>query len=1003
MASPIPFLGMNVAQALPSDPTIMYSIPYNQESPVAGEVRGENGKPLVGATIKVKSKPTTTATNADGKFSIAVAEDDILIISYTGYMTQEVSVGRKQSIQVQLKVVATGLDEVVVIGYGTAKKSDLTGSVVSANLEALKAAPNTNLAQSLQGVAPGLNIGQVNSAGQTPDIQIRGANTINGNANVLIVLDGIIYNGSLASINPDDIASVDVLKDASSTAIYGAQAANGVLLITSKKGKAGRTKISYTGAYSTQTPTVAMRPLNREEFIQKVRDLNYQTAYLAPDYKTPNPAYDVWKDIEKVMPPGVDVRNNDFDWWGAGTKTGHVQEHQLSISGGSEKLTYLLSAATTGQAGFIINDKFKRKSFRLNLDNTINSWLKIGIQSFASFVNKDGSEPTINALIRHSPLLVPYDGNGKLIPSPTATVLDNPFMTYEIDDLDRENSFFGNFYGEIKFPFIKGLSYRLNFGNNYRIQRAFQANPYGAGLTGSASRNEVQNYDYTVDNIFSYNRTFDKIHDLSATLLYSAVERKYTRTNASASNFPNFNLGYNSLEQGLLQKVDSDAAREAMNSQMVRINYKLLDRYLVTGTLRRDGFSGFASNEKWATFPSVAAGWILSEEDFFKKSWINQLKLRASYGVNGNLIDRYKSLARFQRGRKYVFGDGAEPVFGQYLDGMGNANLRWERTTGFNYGIDFSFLNNRLAGSVEAYRNVTKDLLFDVSLPGVTGIDEITTNLGQVNNQGFELTLNSKNLVKDNFTWNTTLNFSTNKNKIVSLVGLDANHDGIEDDLLSDNLFIGHSIQSLRGYQSNGIYQLGEDIPTGYYPGTARIIDQNNDGKINTEDQIILGKREPTFRVSLLNTFSYKNFTLSTFLNAVQGGKDSYLGTVISPDVGSVLGDNSIRLNYFAGMDYWSPSNPEARFPRSSRAAAATPPIYANRNFVRLQDVTLSYRFEGGLLRRLNLENLSVYLNGKNLVTWTDWEGWDPETGQGFTDSGRPVLRGYTFGLNVTF
>ena len=977
---------------------------FAQQRLIQGQVQDAEGHPLIGATIKVKNGTASTQTDVEGKFQIEAADQDQLMISYTGYANQEITVVGQKDVQIILHPAGTDLDEVVVIGYGTAKKSDLTGSVVSANLDALKAAPNTNLAQSLQGVAPGLNIGQVNSAGQTPDIQIRGATTINGNTSVLIVLDGIIYNGSLASINPDDIASVDVLKDASSTAIYGAQAANGVLLITSKKGKAGKTKVSYTGSYATQTPTVDLRPLNREEFIQKVRDLNYRTAYLEDSgYLTPNPDFDVFDAIARVMPQGVDIQNNNFDWWDAATNTGNVQEHQLSISGGSDKLTYLLSAGATGQKGFIINDKFKRKSFRLNLENQINDWLKIGIQSFASLVNQDGNEPTLNAVIRHSPLLVPYDEDGNLIPSPTGSSLNNPFMTYEIEDLNRDNSFFGNFYTEIKVPFVPGLSYRMNFGNNYRVQRAYQANPYGAGLTGSASRNESQFYDYTFDNILSYNRTFKDIHEISATLLYSVVERKYDRTNASATNFPNFNLGYNSIEQGLVQKTQSNAEREAMNSQMARINYKLRNKYLLTGTLRRDGFSGFAANQKTAMFPSAALGWILSEEEFFQVPWVEQLKFRASYGVNGNLISRYKSLARFQRGRKYVFGDGAEPVFGQYLDAMGNPNLRWEKTAGFNYGIDFSVLQGRLSGSIEAYSTVTKDLLFDVSLPGVTGIDEITTNVGQVNNRGFEMSISSKNINKEHFSWNSTLNFSTNKNKIVSLVGLDANQDGIEDDLVSDNLFIGHPIQSIRGYEAGPIYQLNDEIPKGYYPGTARVIDQNQDGVINAQDLVILGNREPGYRISMLNTFTYKNFTLSTFLNAVAGGKNSYLGTVISPNVGSILDDNSIRLNYFSGMDYWSPSNPEGRFPRSHLGAAATPPIYANRNFLRLQDVTLSYRFDGGFIDRLHLDNLSVYVNAKNLATWTNWEGWDPETGQGFNDSGRPVLKGYTFGLNITF
>lgn len=986
------------------------TLPFNDhivDLKISGKVVDELGQPLVGVSVKIKGSTGGTTTDVNGSFTITAPDNATLIFSYLGYTTQENPVNGQTSLSVRLISSGQSLSEIVVVGYGTQKKSDVTGAVVRANLEDFREAPNTNIIQSLQGTAPGLNIGQVSSAGATPSIQVRGATTINGNANVLIVLDGIIYSGSLASINPDDVASIDVLKDASSTAIYGAQAANGVLIITTRKGKAGKTRVSYTGSYATQAPSVGLRPLDKQQYLDKIRDLNYEKAFLAPGYTTPNPNYKVAQDLAAVLPNAVDAAGNitstDFDWWDAATKTGNIQEHQLGISGGTDKTNYLLSGGLTNQKGFIINDIFKRKSVRLNFETKATDWWKIGVQSFAAFSDYSGAEPTLNAIIRHAPVVSPYDSNGNLIPTPTNTILDNPFLTYDIDDYDRRNNFFANFYSEITIPYIKGLSYRLNYGHNYRTEKRYQASKYGAGLTGSASKDNRDYYDYTIDNIVNYNRNFNKIHDVSVTLLYSAIKRTYSRTLASATDFSSLTLGYNSLEQGTNQTATSDAWSETLNSQMGRLNYKLMDKYLLTGTIRRDGFSGFAKSEKYGIFPSAALGWIISEESFLKKiTWIDILKLRLSYGVNGNLTSRYSSLATFSRGRRYIFGDGGSPVFGQQVESLANDQLRWERTSGLNLGLDFNLLKGRLNGSLDVYNNITNNLLFDVSLPGIIGISQITTNVGKLNNRGIELALTSENIRGKDFKWTTTFNFSKNTNKIKALVGLDANKDGKEDDLVQDNLFIGRSIGSVRTYQSNGIYQLTDQIPTGYYPGTFRVVDLNGDGIINAADISIIGRTEPNYRLSMLNSFTYKNFTFRAFLNSVQGGSNSYLGSVIEPNIGSVLSDNSMRLNYFQGIDYWSPSNPNAKFPRSKIGPAIAPGIYQTRSFVRLQDVSLSYRFTGGFVKRLKLENVNVYVSGKNLYTWTNWPGWDPETGQGFNDSGRPVMKGFSFGLNVS-
>lgn len=971
---------------------------------VAGKVTDTAGLPLPGVSVSLKGGRAGAITAANGDYSIIIPDDNgTLVFSYIGFETKEVQVAGRTTVNVVLSAAEKNLEEVIVVGFGTQKKSDLTGAVQRADLEAAKDAPNVNIIQSIQGSVPGVNVGQVNSAGSTPSIRIRGTNTIGGNQNVLIVLDGIIYNGSLASINPDDVASIDVLKDASSTAIYGAQAANGVILVTTKKGKSGKPRISYTGAYTTQSPSVGLKPLGREGFLEKIRDLNYDQAFLAPEYTTPNPNFDLTKFVDYTM---LDDHNqilgNNFDWWEAATKRGQIQDHQFSVSGGNETTTYLLSAGLTDQTGFIINDKYKRKSVRVNLETKPKNWWTLGLQAFASLNDYSGAEPDLDALIRQSPLLVPYDENGKLIPSPTETNVPNPFLTYDVDNYSKRNDFFGLFFTEINFPFLKGLTYRLNYGNNYRLNADYQASQYGAGLTGSISRDDGSYYDYTLDNILSFNRTFGGKHDIAATLLYGAIERSSTSSAALATDVPSITLGYDAIELGTNQSVNSAAWNERLNYQMARLNYKYNDRYLLTATLRRDGFSGFAKNEKWGLFPSAALGWIISNESFFSAPWVDVLKVRASYGTNGNMVARYASLATFSRSRRYVFGDGGSPLFGQGSATLANDNLRWERTAGMNWGLDFTLFKNRITGNIEYYNTTTTDLLYPVFLPGIIGIDQVITNVGKLKNQGFELQVTTENIKNTNFSWSSTLSFSTNKNKIVSLLGVDANGDGREDDLVANNLFIGQPLGTIFNYKPEGIYQIGDNIPSGYYPGTFRLADLTGDGKITPDDRTFLGRSEPTYRFSVFNRFVYKSFTLTAFVNSVQGGRNAYLANVLPVSVGGVRSDNSIRYNYFSDINYWSPGNPGGEFPRSLNTPAQTTTAYRNRSFVRLQDISLSYEIKNKLVSRLGITGLRVYASGKNLATWTKWQGWDPETGQGLDENGRPVMKGYSIGLNIT-
>ncbi len=970
---------------------------------VKGTVTDVNGQPLPGANIIEKGTINGTYSNFDGTFTLNVSrKNTTLEITYVGFVSQELVVGDDNKLDIKLVEDASRLEEIVVIGFGTQKKEDVTGAVVKANIESFAESPNTNVAQSLQGTVPGLNIGQVNSAGGTPSISIRGRTTINGTQNVLIILDGIQYTGSLSAINPDDIESIDVLKDASATAVYGAQASNGVILITSKGGKRNvKPKITFSTSFTTQTPSEDIRPMNREEYINQIRLLHYDEAFLAPDYTELDPSFDITTRVISQIVDNGELVDTNFDWWDQGTNDGSIKESKVSVAGGSEDISYLISLGLTEQEGYIINDKFSRKSLRVNLDANINDWWKVGVQSFGSFTNQDGNEPSLYSLFIAPPLLEPYDENGDLISNPTGTLDQNPFLTYDVQDYERHNFIFANLYSEIDIPFIPGLKYRINFGNNYRIDKNYGSSIYGAGDTGSAGKNISFYRDYTLDNILTYKRKFDK-HDITATLLYGAVERNGESTDASGRGYERLSLGYNNLGLAEIQEISSSAYQERLNYQMFRLNYKLNNKYLITGTIRRDGFSGFAENNKYGYFPTGALGWVISNEPFLNANWLNYLKLRVGYGISGNQTSRFSSLARLKTVDSYVFGDGGTTAFGQELTSLSNADLKWEKTTGLNIGLEFNMIKNRLRGTLDVYRNITNDLLFDVAIPYLTGFNQIRSNVGKLENRGVEVSLTGDIIKQEDFEWTSTLNFSMNRNEILELTGEDNDEDGIEDDLISSGLFIGQPISAIYNYEANGIYQLGEaDIPAGYYPGTYRVVDQDGDDNITPDaDRAIIGTSDPAFRASLLNTFKYKQLTLSVYLNSIQGGKDKYLGGYSRPLYTS---SNSILRNNVSGIDYWTPSNPDGVHALSTVAPTITPTLYKDRSFVRLQDVSLRYAFSKELIEKLALSDLSIFVSGKNLATWTDWEGWDPETGQGLTAGGRPVLRGYSIGVNLSF
>ncbi len=975
---------------------------------ITGKVTDESGEALPGVSIVQKGTTNGTTTNAEGRYSLNVSSTSVVLsFSFIGYSSQEQAVGNNTTLNVSMSPSAESLEEVVVVGYGTQKRKDLTGAIASANLEAFREAPNVSILQSLKGSLPGLTIGQTNRAGQEASIQIRGVSTLNGNTSPLIIVDGLIFNGRFSDINPADVASVDVLKDPSSKAIYGSQAANGVILVTTKSGRTNqKPTITYSGSYATSTPTIDTKLLDREGYLQKVRDINYSNAYTKESgYTQLNPAWDFSNsDMNPQLLAGIPA-GNDYDWYGNLTQPALITNHSLGVSGGSEKTTYFLSAGYTGEKGFVLNDDYKRVTARLNLDTQVTNWLTIGANTSGTFTDFSGDAPSVGNITVTSPLVLPRDEDGNFVINPVGDQTTNAFLPATNDNYNTQSRLVGNFYGVVKVPGVPGLSYRANFGNNVRFFKDFGSSIYGAGQTGSAYKTNAYQYEQTLDNILNYTKTIGK-HNINATAVYGYNKVRYERTAATGKGFSDLDLSYNNLALAEVQNIESSAWKEALLYQLVSAAYSYEGKYLLKATVRRDGFSGFSQNNKTALFPSIGLGWVISQEPFFDVPGVDFLKIRGSYGENGNKVARYSSLAVVEAAEdsKYVFGDGSSTYIGRSVKTLANKDLKWERTKGINVGLDFAVLKNRIDGNIEYYNSNTFDLLWSKVLPQTSGFSKVLSNLGQINNTGFEFMIHGQPLKTNRFTWDLTVNFSRNRNKVVSLLGEDKDGDGKEDDLIASGLFMNRPIGTIYDYQVDGIYQLNDELPKGFEPGSYRVIDQNGDGKYApADDRAILGQSEPAYSFGIQNTLSYGQFTLRMFVNSIQGGKNGYLG--LNYPFGNLdTRGNATNSNWFDFYDYWSPRNPGAKYPTPWVGAPVGGRAYYQRNFVRLQDISLAYNFDKRLISKLKMQNLKLFVSGKNLLTLTKWDGWDPETGQGINSRDPyPVMKSYSFGLEVSF
>lgn len=976
---------------------------YGQSANVRGVIKDTTGKGIVGVTIRVKGGVETVQTDAQGNFSIQASPGSTLIITSVGFQEKQITVGQQANLDIALVPAENVLEELVVVGYGSQKRSDITGSVASVPKDRLSKIPVNNVMQAIQGAVSNVTVSQASSIpGDAPSAQVRGRNSINANSEPYIVVDGIPLSrtdGSINDINPNDIESVEVLKDPSAVAIYGVNGSNGVILITTKRGISGKPSIRYSGYGGVENVAHILEPVSGEELLKRYAEYAritntslYNGGPVRNQYEYDNYANGV-----------------TTDWLDAVMQTGVVQNHNVSLSGGSENAKYFVSGDYLNQKGVLLGYNYKRYSFRTNTDFKATKYLSLGTSSFIVAHNRDGGRANMLQAAAMSPYARMYNEDGSLTQYPmySEQLWSNPLLPTTLDPQRRQFNISLNGYAELNlgelYKPLAGLKYKLNAGYSYvpvRNNEYEGESVYNFAGLGRITNRETQSY--TLENILTYNKDFGK-HHIDFTGLYAAKSKYWQEAIATGEVFPNDALGWGNLGAASTQKVSSTADLYRSISQMGRLNYAYDSRYMLTLTVRRDGASVFGRNNKYGAFPSAAAAWNIHNESFMKntKHIVSNLKWRISYGLSGNeAIGIYQT--QFLMNSNPMAMNGLSTTALNIRTLMGNDNLQWEKTKGLNTGIDFGLLNNRISGSIDVYKSSTYDMLLKQLLPKLTGFVDVYSNMGKLQNTGVDLTLNTKNIVKDQFNWSSTLVFSRNKNKITEVYG-----NGKED--LGNRWFIGQPIGVIYDYTKVGIWQ-EDEIASGAnkgwddaaQAGDLKLADLNTDGKIDDGDRSVLGQTAPKWTAGLTNTFSYKAFTLNVFINTVQGALRN------NPQIGGAS-DEMGRRSTPAALGYWTPENKSNEW----RSLGNHSNIHgygfpSNASFTRLKDVTLSYTMPQQLVEKIGVQGLTVYASGRNLYTWTNWLGWDPEARditRGSTNDAinYPMVRTYVLGVNLSF
>ncbi len=1001
---------------------------------ITGQITDENGEALPGASIVVQGTTEGTTTDMDGNYSLIVPNDATISISFVGYTTQEIVVGARTVIDIQMEPDSEQLEEIIVVGYGTAKLKDITGSVVQLDLEESPASlsPNSNALQALRGKLSGVNIGTQNNVGETPNLLVRGQNSINGSNDPLIVLDGVIFLGDIADINPGDIADISVLKDASAAAAYGSRSANGVIMINTKEGKSDKPTIRYNATFGMNTWKNKFDLMETPRYLDKYAVQN--------NYATSDDI--IWDDLTRNVL--YDQRVNT-DWLDLVSQNGMIQDHQVSVSGRTDRANYFFSGGYTSQDGAIVGDSYQRISIRSRLNVDVTDWLEVGIDG--SYNNNDysGIGANVGTAQIMAPIGYPYrypnmpydvsENTSTLLERyPTGSSITSPLWGTDgtVEDIDVDNFFRFAGYALVDIPGIEGLTYRINYATyanfinrdrfldeNYYIQEQL-VEPFFDRYSASSLQNNLtqangyninqKNYNYVIDNIINYNREFGD-HYIDATLV---ATRDFTSTEVTRWNGTNFAsngntvLGVNGLAFAEVQVNSKDITERANIGYLARIGYTFQQKYHLNASYRRDGASVFGADKKWGNFPSVGVAWTATEEPFLRSSDVlDYLKVKFSYGVNGNQgVSPYATLAPVSSGRSgnipYEFGDApATLLWGIRQDALANPSLGWERTTSFNGGFSSVWLDNFLTLDVDFYFSKTTDQIFSRQIPIMTGFTSITSSLGQVDNNGLEINLQANLIARDNLSWNSTLTFWRNRNIVASLYGDDIDGDGVEEDDIANNLFIGESLGAIYGYDFIGVVQESDTeylANNGGQPGDPMFRDLDGDNIITADDRKILGFNKENFRLGFSNTVSYNNVSLYVMIAGIFGGNGFYQQA--NPYVTSFR--NRFDTNEL-DHDWWTPENASTEYLRPGYIGGRYLGLQS-RTFVRIQDVTLSYTLPANALGNIGVTNLKVYGTVNNLFTFTGWGGGgDPEEGVAALSGTYPVPTVYSLGLNVSF
>lgn len=993
-------LGFNSAQA-------------QQTFTVRGKVSTETGEALPGVNVLVKGTSAGTVTDAEGIYALSsVKPEDVLVVSFIGYNTQEIVVGTRSTVDIVLAADIQTLNEVVVVGYGTQRKIETTGSIASVKSEDIVQTPVTNVAQGLQARIAGVQINQNSGApGGNISVRIRGTNSINGTSEPLYIIDGIqISNGGgindvspLSTINPNDIESVEVLKDASATAIYGARGSNGVVLITTKRGKSGATRVSIESYYGWQQVRKTLDLLNASEFAQLENEVFKTTIY-------PDPA---------SLGEGVNWQDIIF-------RTAPIQNHQLSVNGGNDKTQVALSANFFDQDGIIINSNFKRYSMRLNLDHRISDRVKMGTSIMGSY-NVNSGIPTgstvvgdggvvlssiVGAAIGAPPTLQAYRADGSIFPFAEQgdgryREVTNPLGLAEISNQTDIRRVLTNVYGEAKLA--EGLTYRASFNvdlqssiNNYYSPRYIIALKDQNAQSGSASKRNTNNAVLLHESILTYSKVLAEHHTLKFTGVFATQSGMSNENLISGNGFPNDATRNEALQLATTVAATSSRSRDRLDSYMARVNYGFKDKYFFDITMRADGSSKFGKNHKYGYFPAASAAWRIIEEDFMSNvSAITDLKLRASYGLTGNAgaINAYKSLSLQTTGSDYqfnhVYTKGISP------SGIANPDLRWERSLQANIGLDLS-LFNWLNMTVDLYRKQTDDLLYEKTLPYSSGYGSIISNLGGIENKGIEISANANILQEGPLKWTVNANFTANRNKVTDIDGGTTKERFITNYTI---LKVGEPLGLFKTYIFDGIYQTGEAIIPGSdgRTGGTKVLDYDQNGTITSGDQVITGNPNPNFIFGFSTSLTYQNFDLGIFLSGSQGN-DIY--NVSRASFENPLG----QRNLLAGVvNRWTPENANNEY--SSPLQGGRLPISSrfveDGSYLRCKNITLGYR----LPHIKGITNARIYVSANNVFTVTNYSGLDPEvntyansnTAIGIDNFVYPAAKSFLAGIQLTF